>query len=165
MSKGCHNIIINGAPQSGKDEFVTLCKEVDCLNIIYSISSVDKVKEAAEILGWDGVKNAKNREFLHKLKELSDSYLDSSMKYMRRIISNLRFPCVAFFMIREPENIQKFEAEFSNTYTLLIRRPGDDEFSNSSDANVENFSYDFIIENNGTLEDLKEKAKEFMSNF
>ena len=34
--------------------------------------------------------------------------------------------------------------------------------SNSSDANVYKYEYDYKIENSGSLEDLKQKAKEFI---
>ena len=35
--------------------------------------------------------------------------------------------------------------------------------SNDSDANVENYVYDYYIDNNGTLEELEEKALEFIN--
>ena len=48
--------------------------------------------------------------------------------------------------------------------TLLIRRPGDNsEQSNHSDADVENFEYDYVIENDGTLEELEQKAQDFLN--
>jgi hypothetical protein len=36
--------------------------------------------------------------------------------------------------------------------------------TNSSDANVEEYDYDYHIKNDGTLEELKEQAKEFVEN-
>lgn len=55
-------VIINGTGGSGKDTFVELCKEyVEKMDnyYIYNRSSVDKIKEAAVIVGWDGSKNRK----------------------------------------------------------------------------------------------------------
>jgi len=34
--------------------------------------------------------------------------------------------------------------------------------NNKADKEVEHFSYDFIIENNGNLNELEDKAKEFV---
>ena len=36
--------------------------------------------------------------------------------------------------------------------------------SNTSDMNVDNYNYDYYINNDGTLEDFEEKAKEFLEN-
>lgn len=67
-----------------------------------------------------------------------------------------------FVHIREINEIAKIK-ELLNAKTLLINNPRVPLItSNTSDGNVYNYDYDFIIENEGTLEDLKEKAKEFM---
>ena len=59
-------IVINGYPMSGKDEFTTYCKEILKRKTIqsYNISTVDKVKEIAKLMGWDGEKTPKARKFL-----------------------------------------------------------------------------------------------------
>ena len=58
-------IILNGTGGSGKDTFISLClKYASCM----SISSVDKVYEAASLLGWTGTKTDKDRKFLADLK-------------------------------------------------------------------------------------------------
>ena len=33
--------------------------------------------------------------------------------------------------------------------------------SNSSDANVENYNYDYYVENNGTLDDFRDSVRTF----
>ena len=49
--------------------------------------------------------------------------------------------------------------------TLLIRNPRVSLItSNNSDKNVYNYTYDYIIENDGTLDDLRKKAKDFIMN-
>jgi len=47
------------------------------------------------------------------------------------------------------------------TYSLLIRRRGLQEYGNHADDEVENFKYDFVIENNYGLDNLKAEAIRF----
>ena len=70
---------------------------------------------------------------------------------------------LVFVHCREPEEIAKFVREM-NAITLLIRREAieNNEQSNHADAEVFNYDYDYIIENNGTLEDLEESAITFL---
>ena len=63
--------IINGAAGVGKDTFVEIAKYKIFIKTglpTYNISSVDNVKTAAKILGWDGEKDARGRKFLSDLK-------------------------------------------------------------------------------------------------
>lgn len=155
-------IIINGTGGSGKDTFVGFCTE---FAKVKNISSVDKVKEAAKILvGWNGEKDEKSRKLLVDLKRLSIEYNDSPTKYIKEQYeifkkSDLQF---LFIHIREIEEIEKIK-KLLNAKTLLIKNPRVALItSNNSDKNVYNYKYDYIIENNGTLEDLKNKARKFV---
>ena len=51
-------VIINGTGGSGKDTFVSF---VSKYNKVYNFSSIDKVKEIAKEVGWDGGKTEKDR--------------------------------------------------------------------------------------------------------
>ena len=69
---------------------------------------------------------------------------------------------IMFIHTREPDEIERFVKEFG-CITLLIRNPNINVItSNHADAEVENYNYDYIIDNNGTLDDLDNKAKEFI---
>lgn len=48
-----------------------------------NISSVDKIKEAAKVLGWDGGKTEEDRKFLSDLKLLSTGYNNYLYEYIR----------------------------------------------------------------------------------
>jgi dephospho-CoA kinase len=51
-----------------------------------------------------------------------------------------------------------------NAKTILMKRDSVKHItSNMADENVFNYDYDIVIENNGTLEELKEKAKLFVN--
>ena len=155
-------IIINGTGGSGKDTFVEFCSE---FAKVKNISSVDKVKEAAQILvGWNGEKDDKSRKLLVDLKQLSIKYNDYPTQYVKEQYDefmkiDLEF---LFIHIREKAEIEKIKA-LLNAKTLLIRNPRVALItSNNSDGNVYDYDYDYVVENEGTLEDLKEKAKVFV---
>lgn len=72
---------------------------------------------------------------------------------------------ILFIHIREPEEIKKVVDAFGGkVFTLLIKRSGLENISsNNSDALVDNYPYDYIIEN-CTLEDLEYQAQQFINN-
>lgn len=164
-------ICINGAPRAGKDSFVELCQKHSqyCINI----STVDCIKEIARKLGWDGTKTPRNRKFLSDLKDLLDEWDEYSYKKVIEEISRYREYIITnnsvcddfifFIHAREPKDIQKFK-ERLNVITLFISNKTAEAAatSNHADANVKNFEYDYVIENNSTLEDLETKAIEFL---
>ncbi len=70
---------------------------------------------------------------------------------------------IMFIHIREPEEIERAKI-FFNAKTLLIKRVGLQNIkTNYSDANVDNYNYDYEIENT-TLEDLDKQAELFINN-
>lgn len=155
-------IIINGTGGSGKDTFVEFCSE---FVKVTNISSVDKVKEAAKILvGWNGEKDEKSRKLLVDLKQLSIEYNDSPTKYIKEQFEKFEEGNseYLFIHIREIDEIEKIK-KLLNAKTLLIKNPRVALItSNNSDGNVYKYTYDYTIENDGTLEDLKEKARKFV---
>ena len=155
-------IIINGTGGSGKDTFVRFCSE---FAKVTNISSVDKVKEAAKILvGWNGEKNEKARKLLVDLKQLSIKYNDYPTKYIQEQykIFEKNDSQYLFIHIREIEEIEKIK-KLLNAKTLLVLNSRVALItSNSSDADGYKYVNDYKKENCGSLEDLKQKAKEFI---
>ena len=158
--------IINGKPQSGKDTFVDVI-----INLMNSddlkaqkFSTVDSVKAAAIFLGWDGEKDAKGRNFLSDLKDLSTKYYDNSLNEVKEKI--WMYPDTTFFFfIREPEEIEKLinSYEKGKFKTVCVVRGNDDlaDITNHADRYVLNISYDYYIHNEGTLDDFKQSAENF----
>ena len=69
-----------------------------------------------------------------------------------------------FLHIREPKEIARAKNKF-NAETILIRRDSVGHItSNMADKNVFDYEYDYEISNDGSLEDLCNKAKEFVVN-
>ena len=155
-------VVINGTGGSGKDTFVEYSSKYAK---VANFSSIDKVKEIATYAGWSGTKEDKDRKFLSDLKNLLTNYNDLPYKTIVEAINKFNSSDneVLFIHIREPKEIQRIVDNF-NAKTLLIKRLNYENItSNSSDANVENYNYDYVIEND-TLENLDIKAKEFIDN-
>lgn len=151
--------IINGSGGTGKDTF---CNCVANLTKTKVVSSIDIVKERALMLGWDGVKDEKGRKFLSDLKNALTDYNDEPFKYMKRWVNIIDDNMFCFLHIREPEEIERAKKEF-NAKTILVKRPSVKQItSNMADANVFNYDYDIIINNDETLEELNDKAYFFV---
>lgn len=158
-------VVINGSGGVGKDTFVQFCGEyVPIMNI----SSVDKVKEAAKVLaGWNGEKDEKSRKFLSDLKELGIEYNDAPFKYISNMTEEFKKSDkqIMFVHVRESEEIEKCK-KCLNAKTLLITNKNVAAINtNISDRDVDKYKYDYHISNDGTLEELKQKAKEFLEKF
>lgn len=153
-------IIINGTGGCGKDTFVTFAQKV---GRVRNISSIDLVKELAIPLGYQGGKSEKDRKFLSELKRITTEYNDLSFQDISRKVQEFKESndVILFIHIREPEEIERAKIAFG-AKTLLIKRMGYETIiSNSSDANVENYVYDYVITND-SLESLENQADLFI---
>lgn len=159
-----HIIIINGSGGVGKDTFVNICLE---FRKVLNISTIDKAKEAAKILvDYNGEKNERYRKLLVDLKKLSIEYNDAPTKYILKKVEEFKNSDdeIMFIHIREADEIDKAK-NLTGAKTLLITNPRVKIItSNNSDKNVNEYSYDYYIVNDGTLDELKEKALEFIKN-
>ena len=143
--------------RAGKDQFVKFCQKhtLWCENL----STVDFVKHIATQCGWDGTKTPKNRAFLSDLKDLLTEWGDVPFEDIKRRATLFNAKAISydfntdavvvFVHCREPREIIKFVKEMG-AKTLLIRREvvESNEQSNHADAEVFNYIYDYIIENN-----------------
>ena len=153
-------VVINGTGGCGKDTFVDLCRKYVK---VYNFSSIDKVKEVATIIGWTGKKTEKDRKFLSDLKQLTTEYNDMAFNSIKEAINifNNSSDELMFIHIREPEEIERV-VKLYKAKSLLIKRVGHELItSNNSDASVENFDYDYIIENS-SLDEYEKKAVKFI---
>ena len=166
--------IINGSGGVGKDSFVEMVKSQAKRIGIENYSSVAKVKEIAEIIGWDGSKSERDRKFLSDLKLLTTEYNDMPLNDMKRFVNifmnliSFDKARIVFLHIREPEEIAKAVSEFKeyDAKTILVKRDSVKHItSNMADENVYNYDYNIIIDNSSTIKDLKEKAKCFLNDF
>ena len=158
-------IITNGYPRSGKDEFAKILN-----NYISTVkySSIDCVRNGASEAGWyKGSKKDKDRKFLSDLKKLLTDYNDIPFKDLKYIyddfMNELYSPEseILIFDIREPDEIERAVKEFNAITVFISNSNVTPIFSNDSDANVENYQYDYYIDNSGTLADFEANIKVF----
>lgn len=170
---GLKIVIVNGAPGSGKTTFENFCQEI-MDDYCQMRSTVDLVKEIALFYtGWNGEKDLKSRKFLSDLKDLLTEFNDVPFNDIVRFKNVWEdelemydvkdHPHILLVDSREPEEIMRFKRELG-AVTVLIRRASAEmaETSNHADANVLNCDYDYEIDNNGNLDELRAKAVQFL---
>lgn len=168
--------IINGHPRSGKDEFVK-CVQSITKDFSYNYSSVDNVKEALKLLGWDGIKNKDIRALLANLKQVSINSFDGPFKYCSGIIDKLKDESVSvFFHVREPSEIDKLVcyATDNGIYvkTIFVRDCRENNSDDNSEISaeklfydVEDYTYDLHIDNNFDREYIQQVANLFVQTY
>lgn len=155
--------IVNGKPRAGKDTFAMILNRY--MNV-YKYSAVTKVKEIATLCGWDGQKEERDRKFLHELKMLTSEYSDMAYQDVVNEIKKYRngeIEADVFIVdVREPEEIERLAKEVGALTVFIENNNVPAITSNAADANVENYEYDFVVPNNGTMNDFEEEIKLFM---
>ena len=162
-------VVINGSGGVGKDTFVEFCMESPLTTFIENMSTIEPIKGVAIMLGWNKEKTPEARKFLSDLKDLSSDFNDFPYQFVMKRLKERVQLCedfginnfIIFIHSREPEEIARFVKDVG-AKTLLIKRNTNEVYINHADLKVENYNYDYIIENNGSLEELKDKAIDFV---
>jgi hypothetical protein len=163
--------IINGVAESGKDTFVSfVTNEMFKKNIkVFNYSSIDPFRTMPKQFGWESEKDNNYRKCLYYLKKASTYINDYPNKYLFSLReTHKNTDVVVFYHIREPEEIDKFISYYKEDIpptAILVTRNNISIPNNYADNDVNNFDYDCIVENNGTLDDLKDAAKTFVDNY
>lgn len=158
--------ITNSSGGAGKDTFASMVGEYISLT---KYSSIDLVKNMYSYIGIDkDSKDEKKRKLFSDTKDMLTKYDDIPFKDISSVVSDFKNNYieteVLFIDIREPEEIARAVDSFG-AKTILMRNPNVKKITtNHADANVENYNYDYIIENDGTLEQLNKVAKFFVDN-
>ena len=157
-------VIINGKGGVGKD---TLCDIVSKKYCVRNVSSITPIKQIAQMGGWKGGKENKDRKFLADLKKLFVEYNDLPFCYLKEEMNLFlqKEQNVLFVHIREIEEIKKFlEYALSKGVlckTLLVTRKQEQNkiYGNEADDMAEQYSYDAVYHNDMPLE---QAEKDFM---
>lgn len=171
-------IIVNGSGGVGKDTFIQyaiphfIINNPNSLVIPYSI--IDPIKELMTKIGIKLDKDEKNRKFMSDFKLLMEDYNDlpyqELIKTFERAYS-YSDNSVFIVVMREPKDISRFITELTHKYgfigkdiyTVLVHNDRVKPItSNIADASVNDIKYDIFINNSGTYEELRNKAKEFV---
>ena len=152
-------VVINGHPTSGKDTFVKLCSKND--KSVKNISIVDYPKSIAELCGWRGSKLDKDRKFLADLLDILAEWDDIPFKKVCEFIEQCNNNII-FIHSRSPYDIERFKNKFNATTIFIDNKNVKRVSNNHADNNVEDYNYDYIIDNNKGIVELNEGAKTFL---
>ena len=157
-------VIVNGQGGSGKTTFEDMIIKY-ATEEVRRYSIIDPIKDAARQFGYDeSNKDLKSRKFLCDLKALTTEYSDYPYQYARAWIRvHEDQGCDLLFIdAREPEDILRFVKDYC-AITVLINKGEKRSYGNYADDSVYDgrVNYDYEINNNGTLKELKEKAIKF----
>ena len=153
-------IVINGMGGVGKSTFISLCHEIDPR--VIETSTVDFVKEIALQAGWDGVKDQKGRRLLSDIKDALERYDDVPNKKIDEFIQS-HPDNIIFVNAREPHNIAYYQKKYGAISVLVTNPNASKVQGNHADENVNDYEcYDFIILNEKTIVELKNKAEIFI---
>lgn len=156
--------ITNGSATNGKDTFAKMMGDYIST---YKYSSIDLVKDMLEFAGIPKKPKTEGKRLLYSdTKDGLTKYDDIPFKDITSIVADFKNNKieseVLLIDIREPEEISRAVKTFG-AETILVRNPNAIKIeSNHADRDVENYEYDYIIENDGTLEQLERVAKLFI---
>ena len=86
---------------------------------------------------------------------------DVANRYDR--LNDTPFPTYVFIMVREPKEIHDYVYKYGATAVFVCRNEANKVMGNDSDDNVENYSYHYFVDNNSTLDNLREEANAFVN--
>lgn len=167
--------IVNGYPRAGKDTFVDICGGMIAAKGHHASasSSIDLIKSVTDFLGIsEEPKTPEKRALWSDLKASLEKYnrfasrrtVQGILETMSKSKPKIR---VGFVHVREPDAIDfmKTIARDCEVFTIFVDRDDAERVtSNASDMEVENYDYDVIIRNHGTLENLENLAEAFVMN-
>ncbi len=164
--------LIGGKANSGKDstaDYITKYyrekgKDVVNIQIAYYIKMYAK-----QIAKWDGDNETKPRQLLQDLgTELIRKQIDEYF-FIKRILQDIDIYSRYFDVItisdgRLPEEFEEITKAYPETVTIHVTRPGyvshltKGQKAHLTEALVDDIKYEYEVVNDGTLEDLEEKA-------
>lgn len=169
-------IILSGKARSGKDTSLEILKkkyEQNGLKVI-SLFYASYIKEyAKKISNWDGSDETKPRTLLQVLgTDIIRNTIDDKF-FINRIIEDIKVYSKFFDVIiigdaRFIEEIEDIKNNFSNALSVNIRRENKDLLTKKEQLHItetalDNYeNYDYVIENNGTIEELERKLEEMI---
>lgn len=160
------DIVVNGVGGSGKDTFISYCREYLKEKNVFSlnISSIDPFRDIPLAWGWNRVKDDNYRQALSYLKKAAECIDQYPLRYMleqrTRVLVN---DSVIFYHIREISSLEAFKKMVPNLITVFVENQKVDVPDCSSDKEaLEYKDYDVIIYNNETIDELKFYAMKFV---
>ena len=169
--------MLAGKARHGKDttgEFIKEYYEKKGKKVVTLQLSSPLKYYANKVLGWDGNEETKPREFLQKVgTDIIRGQIDEKFLIKRLIadIKVLSYFCdiIVVTDVRIPLEFEEIEKEYDNVVKVLVRRTNFEtvltgkEQKHLTETALDTYSnYDYIIENDSTLESLKSKVEKLL---
>lgn len=168
-------ILVGGKARSGKDTISDFLeeylKEKEKKVCRLQVSSYIKYY-AMKYFNWDGKEETKPRELLIKLgTDIIRNKIDENF-HINRLLEDIKV--LSYFFdyfivsdIRFPVEIEKIKDNYKDVVTIKMIRESDeltiDQKSNRTETSLDEYTdFDYIINNNKSLEDLKSKALDIL---
>ena len=169
--------IISGKARHGKNTVADLIKEyyenqnLKVINDSYAYYIKDYAKR---ISNWDGNENTKPRELLQQLgTNLIRQNIDR-LFFINRMIEDLKgfsyfYDIITISDGRFEEELDLIKNKFDNVILIKVDRPYFDngltqeQKNHPTETSLDNYNkFDYIIENDSTIENLKEKVNQIL---
>lgn len=168
-------VCVAGEAQNGKDTFAMLCAEIVKENggKVLITHNADLLKYMCRSLfDWDGKKDERGRTLLQYVgtdvvrKKMPDYWIDYIVSVLK--LFDGQWDYVFIPDCRFPNEVNKVASSgFDTTSVKIVRQtPGwvspltEEQRNHISERAMDNFAFDHVVINNGTIEDLKKKARE-----
>lgn len=160
--------VLAGKARSGKDTTADFMEKYYKNKKIIRLMYGAGVKIYASLLSdWDGSEEDKPRELLQKIAvESREVNPDYTIKRMEEDINILKDYCDIIIITdaRMPEEVLMPKEKFKEAITIKLERPNFDsplslsQQKSLTEVALDNFdNYDYVVSNDGTLEDLDRK--------
>ena len=160
--------ILNGYATCGKDTFAQL---VASHTSVAHFSIVDPIRDIINQLPI-GVyadltrKDEKLRKLTSDLKLTLEEFSDYPYREVEGFLTGAlkNYSCI-FIDMREKQDIERLKKDYGAKLVFIENKRITPITSNIADAKIDKNSYDILIKNNGTLEELEEEAKRFIAQY
>ncbi len=170
-------ILFSGKARHGKDTSAEIIKNVyesKGLKVI-NLSYGSYIKNYAMMISdWDGSEETKPRTLLQELgTDIIRTKIDPNF-FIKRLCDDIRvysyfFDIITISDARFPDELDTPSSEFDDVVKIKVIRDNyesvltDKEKKHLTETALDNYDdYDFIIHNDGTIEELKEKVEEIV---
>lgn len=168
-------ICISAKAQHGKDTAAQLLKEyLESINKrVLIIHYADLLKFiCTKFFGWDGNKDEAGRTILQHVgtdtirRQEPDYWVDFVVKFLKLFSNDWDYVLIPD--CRFPNEAEKMMASF-DTKVLRIYRPNfnnglsTEQLAHPSETSMDNYKFDSIISNDGSLDELRQKLISFIS--
>lgn len=164
--------ILSGKSGSGKTQVADYIiddyakENMKAVNLYYAYYLKDYAKR---ILGWDGAEETKPRDFLQQIgSELIKKHVNRDL-VINRLLDDIEvfsyfYDVIVISDARFIDEINLVKAKYNDAISINIIRNkennlNEQEKKHDTETSLDGFTdYDYVIHNNGTLEELQEKV-------